>query len=728
MDGNEIEPREEIISEAFKGKGGGSSFIETYDVDTGDLEGVILLKDGNRTGLAALVKLIKEVEVKQDHFADIDFFVINGKLIVKNQSTIDRLWDIDITLKKIENTNLNSDTINIRELGITEEENIYSQEFQETTEAKHLLLFKEYINTLPEGNTILNLKNIEVDLLKLKDRSYNTSLECYEIPTDKSISVSFAIAMRSLFEKPIKNIKVTKNIPGDFSNPVIRDTSVGRADVEGKKIIWNIEKLMPETTVLLKFTCGILVSDITRRRTGTIDVTYQGASSFAEDLTLDKFDAYTNNEFYIDTVKSDDEPNIWYNKLIFNNTSEFVIQLFNADVYSPEDQSTKFVDIDPNDVPLLPAGAQWHSRKWQYKSEDKPTFRKKLEFRVMPDFQTSVLGTINISDAEIGPPIKRHNIIQRLDKVENMINIGDYSKSVYLLKSIIFQAKISKFEDIIRIAQEKLKAIKELETKKKSLEKILFKIKDKIQEKTITETITELKNIINVSKTYNFKEVLYTARDLLNFYDELLNIKNLIEKEQISNAIIRLNEIIREATIQKYKDVINQANVMLNLWSVLEEKEIVKKEIKEKSSSIEDLIKEEKFETAVKELNDLKLTAKKKNLNDTIDWVEQKLELCTKLKEEKIRMDKMNIIKKTILDLGIKFGRLQIMEISEVCSIKEEQLIIDTIKEMINNKEIYAQYFSSTKSVAFDQQANIDEIDKLMSTYRDWEDKEVGKK
>ena len=47
---------------------------------------------------------------------------------------------------------------------------------------------------------------------------------------------------------------------------------------------------------------------------------------------------------------------------------------------------------------------------------------------------------------------------------------------------------------------------------------------------------------------------------------------------------------------------------------------------------------------------------------------------------------------------------------------------------MIDNKEIYAQYFSSTKSVAFDQQANIDEIDKLMSTYKDWESEKVGKK
>jgi len=36
--------------------------------------------------------------------------------------------------------------------------------------------------------------------------------------------------------------------------------------------------------------------------------------------------------------------------------------------------------------------------------------------------------------------------------------------------------------------------------------------------------------------------------------------------------------------------------------------------------------------------------------------------------------------------------------------------------------------FESSKSVAFNQQANIDEIDKLMATYKEWEDKKVEKK
>lgn len=47
---------------------------------------------------------------------------------------------------------------------------------------------------------------------------------------------------------------------------------------------------------------------------------------------------------------------------------------------------------------------------------------------------------------------------------------------------------------------------------------------------------------------------------------------------------------------------------------------------------------------------------------------------------------------------------------------------------MIESNEIYAQYFSSTKSVAFDQQTNIKDIDKLMEQYRQWEKEGISKK
>ncbi|MFX1288986.1 MAG: hypothetical protein ACFFFY_10575 [Promethearchaeota archaeon] len=418
--------------------------IETYDATTGELEGSILLKDGNREGLTGLVKIVENVDVELDHDSNINSINFKGKLNVENQSKKDRLWDIDLSLKNIGSTNLKSKDIKIQELGTDKNTNTYSENFIIKQEIKNLLLIQEYVNTLPDADRILNVRDIETNLLKAKDKTSKAgakvkervvpakeeeeeeddeeeeeeeeeededdsfedggiasdefSLQSFGISIDKENTVTFAIAMRSLFEKPIKNVKVVKNIPGDFSNPVIIDTSIGQADIQGKKIVWNIEKLMPEQTVLLKFTCNIMVSDITTRKTGTIDVTYEAASSFAEGLDIDKYDAYTRNKFYVDTVERDEEPGVWDCKLVFENPSEFVIQLFNADVYSPENESVKFVDIDPRDVPLLPAGAQWHSKKWKFESDEYPAFRKKLEFRVMPDFQTMVYGTASIED------------------------------------------------------------------------------------------------------------------------------------------------------------------------------------------------------------------------------------------------------------------------------------------------------------------------------------------
>ena len=84
-------------------------------------------------------------------------------------------------------------------------------------------------------------------------------------------------------------------------------------------------------------------------------------------------------------------------------------------------------------------------------------------------------------------------------------------------------------------------------------------------------------------------------------------------------------------------------------------------------------------------------------------------------------------IRKEILELGIKFTRLEVREISEKCKV-DRDAIIDVIKKMIANKEIYAEFFKSSKTISFNQQANIDEIDELMKIYEKWENEQLGKK
>jgi len=121
------------------------------------------------------------------------------------------------------------------------------------------------------------------------------------------------------------------------------------------------------------------------------------------------------------------------------------------------------------------------------------------------------------------------------------------------------------------------------------------------------------------------------------------------------------------------------------------------------------------------------------NIEDKIhDIKQEKLKSAFK---EMIKKEIINVIpfilhekiRRTILKLGVKYTRLQITEIAEKCGEPEDCIIV-VAQDMIKNKEIYAEYFKSTKSLVFDQQANIDEIDNLMKKFEEWEKESRNKK
>lgn len=77
-------------------------------------------------------------------------------------------------------------------------------------------------------------------------------------------------------------------------------------------------------------------------------------------------------------------------------------------------------------------------------------------------------------------------------------------------------------------------------------------------------------------------------------------------------------------------------------------------------------------------------------------------------------------IRKSIIKLGMKFSRLKIVEIAEKCKESEDSIVL-TALDMIECNEIHAEYFSSTKTLAFDQRTNIDEVDLIMKKFNKWE-------
>jgi len=138
----------------------------------------------------------------------------------------------------------------------------------------------------------------------------------------------------------------------------------------------------------------------------------------------------------------------------------------------------------------------------------------------------------------------------------------------------------------------------------------------------------------------------------------------------------------------------------------------IETKLEERLSFIDHLIRENKIKDAIKNLNEIKDLSETYGLMEILNECEENLTNCNKLYTETI--DK---IKNTILDLSTKFARLQTIDISEKTEIPDEELIISVIQEMIRNNEIFAEYFSSSKAIAFDQQKNIELLEKIVSDY-----------
>ncbi len=120
-----------------------------------------------------------------------------------------------------------------------------------------------------------------------------------------------------------------------------------------------------------------------------------------------------------------------------------------------------------------------------------------------------------------------------------------------------------------------------------------------------------------------------------------------------------------------------------------------------KSREVQDLINDIIILTYEDKIKQEEKLIQKKQFNNTIQIFKNLLEIAEKLNRTEIR-NKIKIakIKSTILDLGMKFQRLEIPEIAIKCN-EEEELIIQTIKKMIKKKEINAEYFSKNKMIFF---------------------------
>ncbi|MHA1336926.1 MAG: hypothetical protein ACTSPW_14515 [Promethearchaeota archaeon] len=434
-----------------------STTESTTEIST-TTEGQVILKEGSEEGLSAQINVIEQVNIEQDHDLNVKTINFDGKLEIRNPSTLDRIWDIKVKFADVSKTNLESDEIYIRELGTDEENNVDSREFAIEGEAENLLLVKEFVSTLPEAYENWNISDLEKEMLKEKTETLEGNIEedenesdsetiteeelpieSFGISINKVNNVMMLIAVHNLFDKPVKELKIIKNIPTEFENVAIMDSSIGNAEQSGDQIIWTIDELEPNITQYLKISAEIQVSTKDPVKTGIIEVTYKSESSFTGGLEVESFEASTRSRFTIDEIERDEAPGVWDCKLVFENPSEFVIELYNSDVHTFSDPDKNLVVITEDNPIILPAKAEWHSPSFEIESEDYPQIRKEIFFRVQHETNVEVNGTIAIEEIElvlasiVGELV--YNIPEEMEEListgeeENIFNVPTYKES-----------------------------------------------------------------------------------------------------------------------------------------------------------------------------------------------------------------------------------------------------------------------------------------------------------
>ena len=89
---------------------------------------------------------------------------------------------------------------------------------------------------------------------------------------------------------------------------------------------------------------------------------------------------------------------------------------------------------------------------------------------------------------------------------------------------------------------------------------------------------------------------------------------------------------------------------------------------------------------------------------------------------------KTALIKRNLLALSTSYSQITIPEVLEKYNITDTQLVVKALLEMIENSEIFAEFVPSTRTIIFQLEINVEEIDRLMKMYEDWEERNIGKK
>lgn len=326
-------------------------------------------------------KISEAINFKTKNDGEILESSVKGSISVINNGKKDRIWDIDLELSGLDNTNLKEKKIHINEL---EPEEVWSQEYDVEIKADDTPPLKviEIIDTFPDTEEESRIFMLNVD-------------------SDGQTTV-FKIQLENTRDATVSDLILKKEIISEFRKIKIKSQGRGRAnydDTEGH-IEWKIEKLGPQETTELEFEASVLPTEVKTLSSGGIQLAYKLESGTYSGLKIESIDGWSEELHYVDRDERDEEPDVWDCKLEFRNRSEFPLKLQSYKLVFG-DENTEFDTITNEPNVIVRPGNVWTSEPWDIDSEDEPTFSESFTYTVEAEVVESLSMSATIEPVEL---------------------------------------------------------------------------------------------------------------------------------------------------------------------------------------------------------------------------------------------------------------------------------------------------------------------------------------
>lgn len=232
-------------------------------------------------------------------------------------------------------------------------------------------------------------------ITEIIDTYYEKGVEVnWALVKDHQMPVSFTISVENTSENQITKIKLAKDLPEAYGNPIIDSPAQGDAgfDSISRKITWDGFTLVPGGVQSLVIRVGFKPGQVEPYDTGNIEIDYTVPGLTRSKLTGIS-SALSDSMFAIDQGESLDEPGEWECTAEFENMSDFMVELKNVKV-TQATETRKDIVVEESPAAQIAPNTSW-TKDFKVKSGQVPKFTNVHEYIVVPQITSKVIGHIS---------------------------------------------------------------------------------------------------------------------------------------------------------------------------------------------------------------------------------------------------------------------------------------------------------------------------------------------